>query len=129
MKTSRERAVTTHRPGGLSLTARRTIIVGLALALLLPAIPALAGKLEDLRAAGIVGERFDGFAELRKKGASDAKKFVDQLNAKRRKIYEKDAAKGGATVQDVGQIYAKKIIGKAAKGTWFKNANGQWSQL
>ena len=129
MRTSREHAVTMHRPSRLLLTARHVIIMGLALALLLPAAPALAGKLEDLRAAGIVGERFDGFVELREKGASDAKKFVNQLNAKRRKIYEKDAAKGGATVQDVGQIYAKKITGNAAKGTWFKNANGQWTQL
>ncbi len=108
--------------------ARRLIVLGLALAMLLPAAPALAGKLNDLRAAGVVGERFDGFLELRDSGAADAKTFVEQVNAKRRKIYKKRANENSATLDQVGQIYAKEIMGKAPKGTWFKGKNGKWAQ-
>ena len=111
-----------------SQAARCLIVLGLALALLLPGASASAGKLEDMRAAGVVGERFDGFLELRDPSASGAKKFVDQVNAKRRKIYQKRASKEGVSEQQVGMIYAKEIMGKAAKGTWFKGANGKWTQ-
>lgn len=120
--------MTTDRPSRLSLAARHLIVMGLALALLLPGATAIAGQLEDLRADGVVGERFDGLLEVRDKSASGAKKFVDQVNAKRRKVYKKQAAKEGTTVQDVGQVYAEKIMKKAAKGTWFKMPNGKWVQ-
>lgn len=109
--------------------AGRLIVMGMALAiLLLPAGPASAGKLDDLRAAGVVGERFDGFLELRDGSASGAKKFVEQVNAKRRKLYQKRAKENKATPGQVGQIYAKEIMGKAPKGTWFKRQNGKWVQ-
>ena len=104
------------------------MVVGLALALLLPAAAALAGKLDDLRASGAVGERFDGFLELRDSGNADAKSFVEQVNAKRRKIYEKRASENNATVEQVGQIYAKEIMGDAPAGTWFMRKNGSWAQ-
>lgn len=110
---------------------RRTILtgltlIGLTLALALPAAPALAGKLDDLRAKGAVGERFDGLLELRDKGNADAKKLIKEVNAKRRKIYQKRAKEDGATVEQVGQVYAKQIMNKAPKGTWFLKANGKW---
>lgn len=118
----------TYRLERLLKGARRLIVMGLALAMLLPAAPALAGKLDDLRVAGVVGERFDGFLELRDSGAADAKKFVDQVNAKRRKIYEKRAKENKATPEQVGQIYAKEIMKDAPRGTWFKRKNGKWVQ-
>lgn len=109
--------------------AGRLIVMGIALAiLLLPAAPALADKLDDLRAAGVVGERFDGFLELRDPGAADAKAFVERVNAKRRKIYVKRAKENKATAEQVGQIYAKEIMEDAPKGTWFKRKNGKWAQ-
>ena len=118
----------TYRLERLLKGARHLIVMGLALAILLSAAPALAGKLDDLRAAGAVGERFDGFLELRDSGAADAKKFVAKVNAKRRSIYEKRAKENGATPAQVGQIYAKEIMEDAPKGTWFKRKNGKWAQ-
>ena len=47
--------------------------------------PANAQSLEDLRVSGVAGERFDGYVSARD---PDAKIFADQVNAKRRQIYE-----------------------------------------
>ncbi len=108
--------------------SRRKLLAGLTLCLALAAAPALAGALDDLRASGAVGERFDGFLELRDASAAGAKAKVAEVNKKRRKIYEKRAKADGAKVAQVGPIYAKRIMGKAPKGTWFLKKNGKWAQ-
>ena len=112
----------------LQQISRRTVLAGLALSLALAAGPALAGALDDLRASGAVGERFDGFVELHDASAAGAKAKVAQVNKKRRGIYEKRAKADGATVEQVGQVYAQEIMKKAPKGTWFLEKNGKWIQ-
>ncbi len=94
-------------------------------AMSLPGGPALAASLDDLRKQGAVGERFDGLAVARD---GSAKKVVKDVNAKRSKIYQREAKKTGAAVSDVGAIYAAQIMKKAPSGTWFLNADGDWSQ-
>lgn len=109
-------------------STRRTVVMAMAMAPFLTALPALADALDDLRAAGAVGERYDGFLELRDGSNARAKATVKQVNEKRRKIYEKRAKQEGADLAKVGQIYAKQIMAKAPKGTWFLQANGKWAQ-
>ena len=87
--------------------------------------PAAAQSLDDLRASGAVGERYDGYAVARDPGAESV---VQQVNRKRRKIYEERAAAQGATSDQVGALYAPQIMGKAPPGTWFLEKNGQWRQ-
>ncbi|WP_282606885.1 YdbL family protein [Pelagibius sp. Alg239-R121] len=87
--------------------------------------PAFAASLDDLRKQGTVGERFDGLAVARDGGA---KKVVKDVNAKRSKIYQREAKKTGADVTSVGKIYAKQIMKKAPSGTWFLNEKGKWVQ-
>ena len=91
----------------------------------LPGGPAEAASLDELRKQGAVGERFDGFAVARD---GSAKKVVKDVNAKRSKIYQREAKKTGADVTAVGTIFAKQIMKKAPKGTWFLNADGDWGQ-
>lgn len=112
----------------LQRMSRRSVVAGLALCLSLAAAPAFADALNDLRASGAVGERFDGFLELRDASAAGAKAKVAEVNKKRRKIYEKRAKSEGAEVEQVGQVYAQRIMAKAPKGTWFLDKNGKWSQ-
>ncbi len=112
----------------LQRISRRKLLAGLTLCLALAAAPALAGALDDLRASGAVGERFDGFLELRDASAAGAKAKVAETNKKRRKIYEKRASAKGVEVAQVGQVYAQQIMGKAPKGTWFLKKNGKWIQ-
>lgn len=86
---------------------------------------ASAQNLNQLRAQGVVGERFDGYAVARQPAGNKA---VDEVNAKRRSIYNDRAGKQGVPAAQVGQVYAKQIMQRAPKGTWFQAQNGSWSR-
>ena len=87
--------------------------------------PATAQSLDALRASGAVGERFDGYVQARD---GSAQGFVDQVNAKRREIYQQRAAAQGVPADQVGRVYAQQILSEAPKGTWFLDPSGNWMQ-
>lgn len=87
------------------------------------------GRLLDApRAAGVVGERYDGFAVIRGAAPSEIALLVDQVNAERRAVYAQRAASDGVPIEAVGKIYAAEIIKSAPQGTWFLSESGQWIQ-
>ncbi len=102
---------------------RLTFLAVAALVLGLSGPPALAQSLDQLRASGAVGERFDGYAQALQSGAAGT---VDQVNAKRRKIYAERAASEGVSPDQIGRVYAKQIFAKAPPGTKFLRENGAW---
>lgn len=105
---------------------RSFCLVVFTAALLLLALsgpPALAQSLDELRASGAVGERFDGFAQALKSSAGDA---VEQVNAKRRQIYADRAASEGVSPDQIGRVYAKQISAKAPQGTKILQEDGAW---
>ncbi len=110
----------------LQQISRGAFLAGLLLALMLPSLPAAADVLDNLRATGAVGERFDGLLELRDAKAKGAVAKVKEINAKRRKIYAKRAAQDGASPEQVGAVYAQEIMEQAPRGTWFLGNNGKW---
>lgn len=89
------------------------------------AAPATAQSLDDLRASGAVGERFDGLAVARDPSAADT---VKEINAKRMKIYTERSASEGVTTEQVGTVYAKRILEKAPAGTWIQAPDDSWTQ-
>jgi len=103
----------------LTFLAVTTLILGLSLG----GPPALAQSLDQLRASGAVGERFDGYAQALQSSAAGT---VNQVNAKRRQIYAKRAASEGVSSDQIGQVYAKQIFSKAPPGTKFLQQNGAW---
>ena len=110
----------------------RARLRGLLLSLLLVAAPfgaawAQARPLDAPRAAGMVGERYDGLAVVRAPNApADVRALVDQANAERAALYKQHAASEGATADAVGRIYAQEIMKAAPAGTWFLQESGQW---
>lgn len=102
----------------------------LALGFTLAAGPLAAnGVLDSARAAGIVGERFDGYAVVRDANASgDIRQLVADVNAKRKQVYEARAASEGVPVAQVGRVYAVEISKSAPRGTWFQLESGSWVQ-
>jgi uncharacterized protein YdbL (DUF1318 family) len=96
-----------------------------ALALPLLAGPASAQSLDELRASGKIGERYDGYVEARDSSVADQ---VAEINAKRRNIYETEAAKQGVNVTQVGKVYAAKIVKQVPDGTWILTGDGEWRQ-
>lgn len=86
---------------------------------------AQAQSLDDLRASGKVGEAFDGYARARDGSVQGT---VQQINAKRRDIYQQRASQQGVSTDQVAKVYAKQILSKAPAGTWFLQPNGSWVQ-
>jgi len=106
------------------------VVAGLALALLL-AIGArvFAAPLGDARAAGLVGERPDGYlAAVQPNPPPDIAALVKDINAKRRAAYEDIAKKQNVPVDEVGALTAEKIKAKARAGEYFLNADGSWTK-
>ena len=90
---------------------------------------AQAKPLDAPRSAGIVGERYDGYAVVRDaKAGADVRKLVEDTNAERRKVYQDQAAAKGAPAEEVGKVYAGQIMNAAPSGWWFQDASGAWVQ-
>jgi uncharacterized protein len=83
--------------------------------------------LDGPRAAGTVGERYDGYAVAHGTVSPDIAKLIDQVNAERRAVYAERAKNTGAPTEAVGKIYAQEILKSAPAGTWFLGENGQWT--
>jgi len=107
---------------------RATLIAMLALIAALGTTPALAADLDALRASGVIAERYDGFVEIRQGGNAEARRIVDEVNAKRRDIYEKRANAQDVPVDQVGRVYAEQILEKLPEGVWFRKPGGGYIQ-
>lgn len=107
-----------------SLVKRFTLLLVLLVGPL-TALPAAASQLDELLASGALGERFDGFVEARDPSAAAV---AQQINDKRRAVYEQRAQETGQTVDVVGRIYAAEIWERADPGTWFRDEGGGWVQ-
>ena len=89
--------------------------------------PAQAGPLEDAKAAGLVGERIDGYLGVVDSGApADVRRLVDQINAERQAKYAEIAERQGAPAKAVALIAGEKLIGRAGSGEYVMGADGQW---
>lgn len=113
-------------PNRFSSFSRRLLLAGL---LLLVAVGATAQDrvLDAPRAAGTVGERYDGYAVVRDQSrAASVATLVERVNAERRKIYSDRAAAERVPVDQIGRVYAAQIFKSAPPGTWFLQESGQW---
>lgn len=102
------------------------LLIGLAITI----GTASAGPLDDLRANGVLGERYDGLVAVHDASRADdsAKSVMTDINAKRRAYYEQIAAKENASVEDIAKIYAKTLYEKSPSGYWFLGQDGTWRQ-
>lgn len=91
--------------------------------------PALADPLDGPRAEGIVGERYDGYAELRVNNApASVAALVRSINRQRGDYYKQIASKENVSLKEVGKLYANKIYQAAPRGYWFLTQDGQWKR-
>ena len=114
-------------------TRRASLTLMLAVAGFLAADPITGARaqsrlLDAPRAAGTVGERYDGFAAVRGAASPEVKALVDQVNQERRAVYAVRARADKASIDAVGKIYALEIMKAAPQKTWFLSEPGQWTQ-
>ena len=100
----------------------------LALAVVVAPSSAFSQTLDQLRAQGEVGERFDGLLVPRGNVSAQVRAFIVDTNAKRQAIYQKRATGQGVAIAQVGKIYARQIVERAPAGTWFLGENGKWTR-
>jgi uncharacterized protein YdbL (DUF1318 family) len=110
-----------------SSSLSRRLLLALPLVLLAGAAAAQSRVLDGPRAAGTVGERYDGFAVVRDQSqAASLGPLVNQVNAERRQVYAQRAAAEKVSVDQIGRVYAAEILKSAPAGTWFLQESGQW---
>ena len=96
------------------------------------AVPAAAQTpaVDAARAAGIIGERYDGYVGVAAPVSAAVRSQVSTINIQRRSLYSRLAASKGVSPQDVGitagcQLLARVGVGEAymwADGTWRRRA-------
>jgi uncharacterized protein len=103
-----------------------------ALVLAGPAV-AQTPAVDAARAAGWIGERFDGYLGVAAPVTAAVRSQVASINIQRRKLYSNLAARRGVSPADVGvtagcQLLARVTVGESymlAEGGWRRRAPGQ----
>ena len=115
----------------ISLAARGALFVWIAAFGLLAAPVAHAGPLQDAKAAGQVGEQWDGYLGAVKASPSAATKdLVKDINGKRKTAYAKIAKKNGTSVEAVAAITGEKSLKKAKTGEYVKaGPKADWKRV
>jgi uncharacterized protein len=111
-------------------TLFRAALAALLLCLAFPIGAAHADPLDDARAAGLIGERPDGYVDLVDPNApASVQDLVSQINAQRRKVYQQLAGEKGVPAEEVAALAAEKTIAQKLKpGMYYMNSSGQWVQ-
>ncbi len=104
--------------------------LALAVALALVAGPAVAetpaSAVARARAAGQIGERFDGFLGIAVDGGPLLRHQVQAINIRRRSLYSQFAASRGVTLQEVGITAACQLLGTVGVGERYVLSDNVW---
>lgn len=112
------------------MTALRTLLISISLALAAFAFApnASAGDpvIDAAISSGTVGERIDGYLGV--VGTADATtvRKVQDINNRRRGVYEQTARDNNTTVQIVAQLAGEKLIAKLEPGQFYMDDSGVW---
>lgn len=91
------------------------------------AAPAIAQPaLAQARAAGQVGERYDGYLGLAQSAAPAVRSQVNAVNIKRRALYSQLASRRGVAPGDVAVAAGCELLARVAVGEPYMLADGAW---
>ena len=107
-----------------SLAVALVILCGLAAG----SPDAIAQSLDAARAAGMIGEKADGYVVARGTVTPAVQNLINSVNSERSRIYAQRAREQKVPAAAVGQTYAGQIAAKAPKGTWIQSQSGAWSR-
>lgn len=104
------------------------LVAGVAITL---AAPASAGdpQIEAAKQQGVVGERIDGYLGIVDGGAdATLTRLVQDINNKRRAVYDDLASETKTTPQQVARVSGEKLTGSASAGEFIMDDSGTWKQ-
>lgn len=81
---------------------------------------------DQARAQGMVGERFDGYMGVAGPVSGALRSQVAAINIKRRSLYSRLAAGKGVSPSDVGLTAGCQLLARVAVGQSYLLADGQW---
>ncbi len=113
--------------------AVRAMIAAALLAFAVPAAAQTASVVAAAKAAGIVGERYDGYLGFAATPSEAVRRQAGAINIHRRSLYTGLATRRGAAVQEVGiaagcELLAAVNVGESYMlndGAWRRRAAGQ----
>jgi uncharacterized protein YdbL (DUF1318 family) len=91
---------------------------------------AFAIGLNEAKQEGLVGEKNNGYlgiVTVQNDAQREVQSLIDDINAKRKAVYVKLAAKNGITVQQVEKLAAEKAYKKTSSGHYLW-INGKWAK-
>lgn len=114
----------------LRYIAMIVLAAGAAMALTALSAPAQAqgAEINAAKAAGVVGERIDGYLGIVDDGGVDVslRRRVNEINARRRAAYDEIADEAGVTVAQVARLTGEKQVERVAPGQYYMDEGGRW---
>lgn len=109
------------------MTFKIYLTLAATLLTLLISLPAHALSLDDAKSRGLVGERSTGYlGVVTEKPSADVKQLVEQINVKRRALYQKKAGKAGVSVEIMELRTGERLQQMTPTGEYIQDANGRW---
>ena len=88
---------------------------------------AFAVTLDEAKAAGLIGEKRDGYIGLVQPNVpAEVTALVNDVNRQRRERYEAMARENGIAVSDVAQLAYAKAVENTRSGNYVEDASGRW---
>ena len=100
--------------------------IAAALIALTPAATAQTPVLDSARAAGLIGERYDGFIGIAGPAPPAVRAQVARINIQRRSLYSSLAARKGVSMQDVGITAGCELLARVRPGEAYLWPDGAW---
>jgi len=104
----------------------RILLLLAGLALLPSAAAAQSPAVDQARAAGIAGERFDGYMGFSATPPAGVRSAVAAINIKRRSLYSRLAQQKGVTLEEVGLTAGCQLLARVAVGQAYLSSDGVW---
>jgi uncharacterized protein YdbL (DUF1318 family) len=105
---------------------RIAVGAGAMLAMVGLAGAAFAQDYASAKAAGLIGEKANGYVAVVGSGSSALQKVVDDINIKRKAVYADRAQAQHATVEDYAFTAGCKLIAQTKPGEMYQAADGSW---
>lgn len=88
--------------------------------------PALAEDYNSAKAAGLIGERMDGYVGVVGAGTPELRRIADDTNIKRKAVYAEQAQSQHATVEEYAFTSGCLLIAKTSPGMKYQAPDGSW---
>jgi uncharacterized protein YdbL (DUF1318 family) len=98
----------------------------LAIAVAVPAVAQMSSTIRAAKAAGQVGERYDGYLGMAASAPVVVRREVETINIRRRSHYSNLAAAKGVTPQDVGITAGCVTLRSVGVGEPYMLADNVW---